>query len=188
MISILEYLLSKRKTSVQNDEYLADTILRSKAGSLMDDVIKELNRYSKESENAKKMIEYASSLQDMGFEVVWKCGYDTKGHGYLTLDKTTKDYDSSTKLICIGTYDPGYHSKDLNLAIHIIDFEHFAEYEAIMSTKEDKFVLYELRDEDFEHFRRSIEDGSLEFDLIISTSLESPAGIDKDIEYISKKL
>lgn len=187
MKALLEYLLSKRKTSVKND-YLVDNILRSPAGSLMDNIVKELNRYSNESENAKKMIEYADSLQDMGFEVVWKCGYDTKGHGYLTLDKTTKDYSSSTKLICIGTYDPGYHSKDLNLAIHIIDFEHFTEYEAIMSIREDKFMLYELRDKDFEHFRRSIEDGSLEFDLIISTSLESPAGIDKAIEYISKKL
>ena len=155
MKTILEYLLSKRKTTVEND-YLADVILRSKAGSLMDDVIKELNRYSKESEKAKKMIEYAGSLQDKGFEVVWKCGYDTKGHGYLTLDKTTKDYDSSTKLIYISTYDPGYHGQNLNLAIHVIDFEHFAEYEVIMSIIEDKFVLYELRDEDFEHFRRSI--------------------------------
>lgn len=187
MKALLEYLLSKRNKSVKND-YLVDTILRSPAGSLMDNVIKELNRYSKESEKAKKMIEYADSLQDIGFEVVWKCGYDTKGHGYLTLDKTTKDYSSSTKIISINTYDPGYHSQDLNLSIQIIDFEHFAEYEVIMSIREDKFMLYELRDEDFEHFRRSIEDGSLEFDLLIGTKLESPAGADKAIEYMSNKL
>ena len=129
------------------------------------------------------MLDFVAQLVDeYGFKVLWA----KDEYMYKALQKISSTFTEKTRLIAFNSFY-GSDCRDESLAIDIFDFSIFTEFSVVLSTEENKLIVYELKDEDFKHFKQSVEDGSLEFDAPVWERLNDH-GVKKGIRYMLDRI